>query len=704
VGNASYTGRWKSRERAVVDLSFVLGVVAALAVPLVVRRRGGARPDESQPHAHETLRLPWRITLAAVPPLIVALAAVPNLHRWVAARPKYTPSWDGNNLLFAQYLIRTTHLAPVKDFYWLYGFQWLADKSPPWGVLFSYGWSLLFWVLLSVGTYLSLDRFFSGRSFAIRYVVLTSFWLTAVLTSDMAFVTRYVAPIGTVLIFTSIDGDRDPWWSWKRVLFALSFFAVLLFEPAQAIYALVPIAFFAATEILLERRSRHGTPIHTLATAGSIAVPFAAAVVVYWATGALRPSLTIYRAFLFATPAYAYPGLVDGWVVHPTNLASVIFWAVPLTIVLGLTGLVLERGSNRLTYAVVTALGLLGVMIMQKQALRPDISGQIWLPVVFGLAYWAVSDTLLSRARYSLALPALAGAMLAIVVASGGYHSSVRAVPGGPERAVDSVQSLLHERKVFAAQARMQFAPPTFDRFTQYKPVVRALQAIPDVKNGGQVWILGDDSPIIMMLGQSWPYYLNDMYDSSPIFFQKRVIAELTSHPPARVVWNFAGSAMTFDLVPMEVRDPLLYTWAVRHLVPEQRVNQFEILRPRQSAEPVALAWWRRRIGVLTNFGRIPAAATMTGPCHRGRCSPFLRVRFAPGAPRPPQVVIPVEVNGLDFQVAFDTGRESTYVLPLDRVWFWAGTSTGSKRVRPGNLSGATVDVVERADDAHILY
>ena len=82
----------------------------------------------------------------------------------------------------------------------------------------------------------------------------------------------------------------------------------------------------------------------------------------------------------------------------------------------------------------------------------------------------------------------------------------------------------------------------------------------------------------------------------------------------------------------MPVRVPLLYTWAVRNLVPSERVGTFEILRPRRH-ESIDRAFWRRRIGVRLNLGHIPAVARVRGePCLTGpMCSSYLLVRFHQG-------------------------------------------------------------------------
>jgi hypothetical protein len=704
VGYASYVGLWKARERAILDMAVAIPFVVAAVVAFVRRRRPTA-PTLAVDSPPRRLRRGVSAAVVALPALIVGLDGVPNLRFYIGQPGQYVPSWDSNNLIFWQYLVRTTNLEPVKDFFWLYGFQWLLDERAPWGNVITYGWFLSFWVFIAVGSWWTLGRFFSGRSLVARYLLLAAFWVTSELTGDMPFTTRYVAALAVLLMFTAI-GDGERWWSLKRVLFAVSFIDVALFEPAQALYAFVALAFFAVVEFVIDVRSDPGRRRRwALTTLGTIAVPSAVTTLAFAATGTLGQTISLYRALTLSSAAYAFPGQVDLWVTTPNTLESAIFWAVPLTLALGLLGLVLRRGRTRLSYGVVAALGMLALMIMQKQILRPPITTQIWLPFVFGVAYWAVSDTLLASVRRWSCVLGIAGAAAALVVVSGGYRTGWTALSNSPSRVEGSVHALVHDRATFARQAPAFFAPSTFSRFTYAQPVVADLKTMP-VRRRSSLWTLSDDPEIPMMLGQSWHYYFNDLYDASPIDFQQKLVRELDDHPPATVVWDFSAHSMIFDAVPNPVRVPIIFSWAVRHLEPRERVGTYEILRQRQSAEPIALAWWRRRIGVREDLGHIPAVTKLPGAsCAAGKpCTEYLFVRFPSGVPHPPQVVVPVTVRGLRFEVAFETGPESDYVVPLDRLWFVGGVPGARPNVDTASVGGATVEVLRRHRGNEVLY
>jgi hypothetical protein len=228
------------------------------------------------------------------------------------------------------------------------------------------------------------------------------------------------------------------------------------------------------------------------------------------------------------------------------------------------------------------------------------------------------------------------------------------------------------------------------------------------VHAGAPVWILGDDSPITMMLGHNWPYYWNDFYDTSPLVFQKKVVSLLHRHPPARVVWNISPDAMVFDTVPSVVRVPLLFDWAIRAFTPEQQIGDFVILAPRDPNGPIDLGWWRDRLGTTLDLGHVPAVANLPRrPCEPSadRCGSFLVVKAPPGLTLPPVVDIPVTAEGLTYTVRFSTTPGvDTHIVPLDRLWFWNTASSDKRSVAVGSVNGAEVTLVHRKRDLNVLY
>lgn len=709
VSFASYQGLWKMRERFVLEAA----AVAAVAVPALVlyalrRWRHHRGPTLADPDvAVNVVPLPRRATtaLVGVPILLAALAGAPNLRELVGGPPQYAPSWDANNLIFWHYLIAKVHLAPMKDFFWPYSFQWLFDKPVPWGDVMTYAAYLSFWTYLAVGTYWTLARFFAGRGLCVRYILLVGFWLSALLADYAPFPMRYIAALAVLVLYTGID-PAERLRSWKRLIFGLALTELALFEAAQTIYIFVPLAFLVLAESALATpRTRHDVARRLGLAAAAIAPALGAAAVIYIVTGELGGTANYYEQLGAVTAADGLPGQLDTWVTHPTTLDAFIFWSVPLALAIGVYGALARSGRLRHLYLVLVALALLALMIMQKQALRPSITPQIWLPVVFPLAFWAVAEPRLPFLRRWSLVTMAAGAMAATILVAGGYRTAWHAVASGPHRVSQSIGALLHDRAALAATARRAYVPKAFERFRVEQPVVEALRRDPRVRAGGPIWILGDDSPITMMLGNSWPYYFNDFYDAAPLAFQKKVLRLLQKHAPVRVVWPFAPQAMVFDTVPQVVRAPLLFEWAVTHLEPEQTIGTFAILRPKREGERIPLAWWRRRIGSSIDLGHIPTVAGLPdNRCSYGAdCGDYLVATIPSRRPIPAAFEIPVNADGLRFEVKFAASPGTRrYVVPLGRLWFWNAATIHS--LQSTTFASARISLERRRTDPNILY
>ena len=706
VGYSPYIGVWKARDRSILQLAaffaFAFPALAALALWLRRRRDGTPSGTEEPPPSREPRR--WTATaLVAAPIALLALFGVPDLRAMAgAAATPYSPHFDSNNFLFWRYLIRQTDLEPMADFFWPYGFQWLFQESLPWSELASYAVYLSFWTWLVLGTYWALARYVGGRGLALRYAGLIGFWLVVTLAGLIPFPTRYIGPLGVVLLYAGIrPGDRLL--SARRAVFAFAFVELMVFELAQAAYAVVPIAFLALADLVFDVRRRSQLVTWIKRSAVTAVAPGLVGLAVYAATGTLGANVDYYGELDALNSAYAYPTQIDSWIRDPRSIEAFVLWAVPLTIVLGMSSLLLLRGPGRRAHVVVVALGLLGLMVMQKQVLRPHAAGQIWQTTLFGLTVWAAVESSLDAVRRSMAVAAGAATVLAVLLMSGDLRSGWDAVTHGPERSVATIDALFTRRDDFAADERTEFAPDRFRHFQGYPAVVEELRRDPAVREGEPVWILGDDSPITIMLGRPYLYYYPDLYDTSPISFQQRVLSRLGEDPPGRVVWNFV--ATQYDSVPHVVRVPLLFQWTVRRFAPRRESGTFAILRPLRPNEAPHLVWWRARIGPTVHLGHVPeVAAVHGGDCNESDpCEEYLVIEFPDSATLPPELAVPIWVGSNLFEAKFATSPDqSRYVVRLHRLWFWAAGSR--PRVDTTGLKGADVTFERRAIDADTLY
>jgi hypothetical protein len=713
VGYSPYHGAWKIRDRALLAgsalLAFVIPVAVWIAYRLLARlRRADIAREPAPARRRARLRLRAAMPLIAAPVVVLGLLGMPDLKDRIGfgRSVEYVPVWDENNFIFWRYMIRRTDLVAMKDFFWLYGFQWIFEVGAPWGPLAGYAVFLSFWAFVALGSYWTLSRFFAGRSLVLRYLGLMAVVLVITIAGLLPFSNRYVSALAALLLYAGIE-STDRLFSVRRIVFGVVFAGVALFEPAQALYALVPIGFLVLIELALEVPRRRPDVLRWLGrAAATVGLPIVAAVAVYAATGTLRGNVDYYREIDAINSSDALPAAIKEWLDNPRTLDAFVVWAVPVTIAVGMLGLLFGRGRARLAQAVVVAAGLLALMVMQKQILRPHVSAHIWLTCLYGLALWAVLETSLHSIRRWMGVAATGGVIFAVVLMSGQLRTGLSDVAFGASRAFATADATINRRAEFTADARAEFDLDRFENFDHYRDLVVRLRGDQAVRSGGQIWVLGDEPVLPVAMNRAWPYYFFEFYDTSPISFQRDLIEQLEDLPPERVVWNFGYTE--FDTVPHTVRVPLLYAWTVRRFGPLDEVGPFAILRPLRAGEQPHFDWWRERLGSTVALGHVPEVAKTHGaPCSDARaCETYLVIEYEEGATPPPELVVPIRVAGRPFEVRVATSPDSThYVVRLDRLWFWAAAPPGSsRRVDTSGLAGAKVRLERRTADDDSLY
>jgi hypothetical protein len=710
VSNCAFIGVSKPTQRYMV----IAAAVLAAAVPAAVTGLGRLLRQEvgdQEANPQEETRDGWGswwVGLAStlLPVLIIACLFAPSLKSQLTAATsvQWPDSFDQNNFLVWDYLV-DRGLLPMKDFYYPYGVQYLTTTDLPWGSVIRFAIAMLWWSYAVIGSWALVGRFFTGRGRVIRHAVLMAFLVTFAL-GGFDLGTRYMAPLGIVLLFCSLRPD-DSLTDWKRILVAVGLMQVALYEVAQALYALGPIAFLVAFGVFENvRRPLSGTVRVLAKSVATVVVPLLAAALVLVLTGQLGGVWLVYGHLSAVTATYAYPIDLNGWIRQIDNISSFDFWAFPVTLAVGSYGLVAYRDRRRTIHACVLALGLLGFMIIEREVVRDGAQRLMWISATYGLLFWAVAGATRTQVRRAGGVAVLLGVIAAVTTVSHGYSTGWNQLKGGPARLASDVSELFGDRSAYAAATKSRWAPQRFAGYKEW-PVARALTGT--TGRTPRFWVLGDASAIILLTHDRWPYYFTDFYDGGNIFYQKKLLGQLRTRKPGLVAFDFAPTDMVFDGVPDVVRVPLIYTWAVRNYVPHRLLQgDWAILKPRRGNETIPLDWWRRRIGATLDLGRVPEAAHLGRDlCIRGpRCRSYIVVVPTPGAPQPGSFVIPVTVDGLSFRVQFETDpRARRYVVDLSRVWFWAVASSDARRsVSTDAVPGATVTVTKRLQDPDVLY
>ena len=201
------------------------------------------------------------------------------------------------------------------------------------------------------------------------------------------------------------------------------------------------------------------------------------------------------------------------------------------------------------------------------------------------------------------------------------------------------------------------------------------------------------------------------MYNAAPIYEQRQVVKWLRTRAVPYVVFDPLSPSM--DDFPKAVRTPLVYSYVVTEYVPVDRAGRFEIARRRREGDPIALAYWREKLGAELSVGQLPRLSSFDrySPCAHGPgviCQDFAEVTLAVAPVAPLLVNIPIIAGDLTFTVLMQAvPRVTKYHVSLDRAWFWtAATAAGlTPRLATERLmTGVSAQIVERQPRPEILY
>jgi hypothetical protein len=694
IGQASYLGRSPVGEIHALLASVLIATVLAVAAGVIIQRRRVPAPETApfgllstrsdvRKAAHgrrvadsgdwnrrlrrlqgalREINPAWWVAGATI---VLGLAAwLPDISSGIhlAKTQLFVESWDGDNVLVWNAL--ATHgLVPMKDFWYPYANEVYFQASLLWGPLGFFlcellslaGFSAIFWKL-------------SGRRVSITIAALVVLVLLSPIIHNYSrySVAMAIAALFTALRFTPIGKGRN----YLRALFALLFATAIFAEPDLAAYGAIGVL----CVILVDGLS-FPADVRKWATVLAFDLAGAAAAVAVWVTvtalsGQLAGELHFYlhpatvTAYSAASARAAIP---FGSFLDP---GDVVLWAPVVAFGIAITLRVWTRRAALLPVTVIALVGASGALL-EKDLVRP-IGSDLYLPLLLlvlctlvSLLNWAMSG----KGRLApLIVGAACGVLCATGVGSGEWSSLWAGFTETPPHIASDVATGLSPP---ASLASIEANRYTAGHFTHYSDVIALERVMAPLMKGvhNDLYVLGDVPTLYLMLDQEVPWEIN-LYNSSPIEDQRRVVAWIQSHRPRYVVLD-GRQGEYFDAVPYSVRVPLLYQEVIEHYGYVRSVGSFDIL---ERAAPRSPSFWQSRLGGTIALGSVIKSMPQPLPTVASSKPSLLRVTAADASGAP--VTIPLSFGGVREAVSFTTepGRKS-YEVPLNRLWAWVISS-----------------------------
>lgn len=673
----------------------VMAILATLAVALVCALLAAVLFSRAAPrNVMAQRRVPG--TYTAIGLVVVLLIVTPDLGGLIraAVSQHFQPDWDGNNIVAWNWLVHEGY-EPLRDFWYPYGGYYLFALPLPWGPLFQ----TLYTSFVYGALFVVLTRLTSRPLAACAFALFVYGGESAGLFPGAW---RYLlAPL--VVMSYAPDSSRGVGESRRRLFWLFCVFTCV-FEPVQLIYAAPAVALILVLDIyqsrIWTRRLLVARLVRDFAVPGIFVVGYTA-IVVFWWQG--QGAFDFYRSLGDAAVYSAEPADLLGAVHAPPSIQFLILAAPFAFVAIGLAERLRQGRPDTLSNAMIV-LGMVGFMMLQKHLVR-SMDWQLFVVVCLSFAIYLVFAWQRAGLFGQAVIGAILGVAVAVLAQIGVLASLWSLAVSSPGRLAGSVMALAAPAQPFAVMNARRFAPDKFD-FIDEKAVIASL-----AQTDGRVprlFVLGDTPVLYILAGQVPPYHAND-YNSSPIYEQKKVADFLERERPPVVVWD--PNTQVFDLFQSMVRNPLTYNAAIAGYVPDRKVARFEILKRRTPGEPIALDFWRSKLGAIVTLGHFPRASSFSrlAPCPdtQSDCQEFLAVTKKDPA-FAGSISVGVNVDGRLFDLKMQTvaGDRELYVS-LDRLWFWGPMKASGLAPRiEASTTSAEVDVgirrVARRND--ILY
>jgi hypothetical protein len=611
---------------------------------------------------------------------VILIVTAPDLAAFAASLQLtlYQPHWDSDNMLYWAYWVANGRL-PYRDLWYPYGGLFLLDGPWPVGPLVQWGYTTARYALFLAALVAAMPARRLGAALAAVTIIAAD---TAGLTPGAH---RYLVGINVVLAYVAA----------RRTAFrgALSVATLttamvmgLFFELAQLMYALPAIAAIVGVDVLREPRARDNWRGPALCVGILLLVSLPLVAILAW-QGMLAGVWTFYGHLSDSVQYSAFPTytVVDPWPDFP--IEAVVLWFPCVLVVVGMTEAFDADPQASTRAAALVGLSVLNFIVLQKHLIRPMEAQLVLYALAGGLAYGVLGPV---RVRSSLRVGAAvgAGAVMALLSILGRIGSIGAALEAAPSRVTQSLRTLI-DPAVSAEVNRARFAPERFALYRTQRRLVEQLML--RHRDAVTVFALTDDPIVYVFTRQEM--WLANLYNGSPVYEQRRVVAQLEQTTPDYVVVD--RTRLSFDEVPLAVRLPEVLAYVIGRYVPDEPIPPYTVLRRRASSEPIAAQFWVEVLGQTLDLGYVPAALASEGrqPCHAGAdCDDVLIVKVEGGRPTGAALV---ELGGPGFTVAVSfqlTSQRREYAVPLSRLWPAVAANGAALQVALRSPPGLTIE------------
>jgi hypothetical protein len=578
-----------------------------------------------------------------------------NFEKNLILSTRLSNDWDGSNINYWSYLVGKGEI-PYKDFWYPYGGFFFMDLNFPYGSVIS--------CLYKIITY-------SIFSYLIFNVISSNIYINLILIITIIIgrevnlfwgLDRYILSI--IILLSFIYFYKSVMYknrlSISVIIFNISFTLSLIFDLPQILYVSPGILAIILYDYFIVKNKNLVKYIISKLLTPIILIIFIFIIVLYY--------FDVFYSFI-----YYYKSLGDmsqGSQVFLNykdlfnNLSFTSFFIFITFLIFVILNIRIIYKYRDLTLTYIT-MGFFSIslFVLQKHIIRPMDWQFLIIPFMFFVIYIVyTSDIIKSKLMFFIY-----GVCISILFANAALLGSSERyfthITGGFSRIVNSIKFLLDDFKTINKINNGSFNIDS-DEYAVAKYV-----KLHSEKNS-DLYVINDSSNIYIYYQGLHPFHSNS-YNMSPLGDQLINLNWLIDSKPKYAVLD--RTKLNFDLVPNNIRNPLIYNYIVNNYSYLLSIGRFDILLLNSSNTNTDYVYWTKLLGDSIDLKYIPMYSNPYSCSNKKSDSNVADIRLLNPSNFDGDVILRFHYkSGRDFYVKFHPSTEkSNYWINLNRLWFY---------------------------------
>ena len=572
----------------------------------------------------------------------------------------FASDYDSQNIIAWQYA-RYLDMIPYSDIWYPYGGRYFVNSPFPPDIFY-------YWIILSI----SFSCFIFSIYFLLdKSIIKLLFFLSLIAWADYSgainFISRYCFLFIFFLLFVSGIYTK------KKIIIALSgLYGGLLFflEPPVAVVGIFSITLFLFVITYFNKPLKNNLYFKFIISSYLIFILF----------GAL--SLIPYLIYLIQTNSFYdflnfYLTLTDmstgsSWPIITSQLKGLSYDFTLFFLTSALAGYILlmfpYKNDKENKFWISLSIGILSslILLLSKYVIRPHMAGQIFYFPIFYFLFLYIKKINFDSLRFNniafIAIISFISLNLFLMILPNSTYKF--------NALVNNFSLLFHDTNTYK---KKYFDSSNFNLNGLNGSELRKNLINKEPGLSFEEFYFMGDEPYLYILFDKRPFKYVSFYNTSPIYDQLSLSENLEEKKPQYVLWR--PDFKVFDVVPNQIRLPILFKYISKNYSYKSTVDGFDILERRENVGSPDFRYWSEKLGTSTDFKKLFQFKSTPEKCPSNTiCDLQLQISRKDGQnfkEKSVEIIFNID-NEFHHKVIFEPNkRDKILLINISNLWFW---------------------------------